>query len=221
MVEDYSKQINLIDVNEFKTPINIIGCGATGSWLAFFLVKMGFNNITIYDFDEIEEHNLPNQLFREKDIGSKKVDAFTYIYNETVENDTRRIKAVDMKVDASIASALRGIVICAVDDMDARKEIYTNAFKYGQADMWIESRLGLYGSYIYTLTRNSSEEHIDEYESSFYGNEEAEVSHCGVSQTGLPAAVNCASIIIMNMIEEKPYFKIEYSIPNMINFVEA
>ena len=66
---DYRKQINLIDVNRVNTPINIIGCGALGSWLVLFLLKMGFKNIYVYDFDTIEEHNLPNQAFLEKQIG--------------------------------------------------------------------------------------------------------------------------------------------------------
>ena len=37
---DYRKQINLIDVNRINTPINIIGCGALGSWLVLFLLKI-------------------------------------------------------------------------------------------------------------------------------------------------------------------------------------
>ena len=40
---DYRKQINLIDVEEVNVPINVIGCGALGSWLVLFLLKMGEN----------------------------------------------------------------------------------------------------------------------------------------------------------------------------------
>ena len=69
MITDYRKQTNLIDVEEVDTPIHVIGCGALGSWLTFFLLKMGFKNITVYDFDKIEEHNLPNQFFMENQIG--------------------------------------------------------------------------------------------------------------------------------------------------------
>ena len=48
---------------KFNTPIHIIGCGATGSWVALMLAKMGISNITCWDFDKVEEHNLPNQFF--------------------------------------------------------------------------------------------------------------------------------------------------------------
>ena len=69
MVTDYRKQTNLIEVENVDIPIHVIGCGALGSWLVFFLLKMGFKNITVYDFDTIEEHNLPNQCFMERQIG--------------------------------------------------------------------------------------------------------------------------------------------------------
>lgn len=59
MITDFSKQTELIKVHEFNEKINVIGCGAGGSWLTFFLLKMGFNNIHVYDYDVIEEHNLP------------------------------------------------------------------------------------------------------------------------------------------------------------------
>ena len=72
---DYRKQINLIDAEEVNVPINVIGCGALGSWLVLFLLKMGFKNITVYDFDNIEEHNIPNQCFSESQVGMAKVDA--------------------------------------------------------------------------------------------------------------------------------------------------
>ena len=63
MQNDFSRQINVLDPSEFKTPIHIIGAGATGSWVAFSLAKMGITNINVYDFDEGGMHNLPNQMF--------------------------------------------------------------------------------------------------------------------------------------------------------------
>ena len=73
MIEDYRKQMELIEVEKFNKRINVIGCGALGSWLIFYLLKMGFENIHVYDFDEIEEHNIPNQLFKENQIKKKKL----------------------------------------------------------------------------------------------------------------------------------------------------
>lgn len=62
-MNDFSRQVNIFKPEEFKTPIQIIGAGATGSWVALSLAKMGIENMTIYDFDEVGMHNLPNQCF--------------------------------------------------------------------------------------------------------------------------------------------------------------
>lgn len=223
MVTDYSKQMELIKTHEFNERINIIGCGALGSWLAFFLLKMGFEKIHVYDFDEIEEHNLPNQLFREKDIFSPKVDALASIYNEFFQDNTSRLIIHNTKITEDNAHMLSGVVFSCVDSMTIRKTIYENCYKYGTAKFWCEGRLSIWGAYIYTLYKDGTD-WTEKYEKTFYADEEAEVSSCGVSQTGLPSSVNAASMMIMQMIrwfrEETPLNKIEYSIPEMITMTE-
>ena len=42
-------------------PVLIGGAGGIGSWLTFFLAKIGFSPI-VYDFDTIEEHNLGKSI---------------------------------------------------------------------------------------------------------------------------------------------------------------
>ena len=69
---DYSRQVNILNPEEFNTRINIIGAGATGSWVAFSLAKMGLQNLHIYDFDTVGMHNLPNQMFGVRDIDRNK-----------------------------------------------------------------------------------------------------------------------------------------------------
>ena len=201
MVTDFTKQEELIDVNKFDQRINVVGCGSLGSWLTFFLLKMGFKDIHVYDFDTVEEHNLPNQLFCEDDIEKYKVNAMQDIYywffNDEIDKD--RINIHKSKIDSSNASSLKGTVFSCVDSMKARKEIYENCFKYGLADLWIEGRLSLFGAYVYTLDRKD-EVIFNEYDKTLYDDEETEVSVCGVSQTALPSAVNAASTMLMQMI---------------------
>ena len=223
MVTDYTKQEELIVPHKFDKRINVIGCGALGSWVVFFLLKMGFSNIHMYDFDDIEEHNLPNQMFREKDIGEGKVDAMMKLYTNFFNEDTvewNRLKVYKERITSTNAGALRGVIFCAVDSMKARKEIYEGALKYGRADLWIEGRLGLWGAYLYTIQKMNLAAY-DEYEKTLYDDVEAEVSACGISQTALPSAVNCASLMIMQMIrwnnEETIYNKVEYQIPELIS----
>lgn len=219
MITDFSKQMELIKAHEFKERINVIGCGAIGSWVVFFLLKMGFENIHVYDFDKVEEHNLPNQMFAEKHIGELKVDAIINAYSDMFEDgmNESRLTVHNQKIDDGNAHTLSGVVISCVDSMSARKEIYELAFKYGQAKLWIEGRLSIWGAYVYTLDDKNCKKQIEEYEKTLYADEEAEVSACGVSQTALPSAVNCATIMVMQMIcwhrEELDLNEIQYSIP--------
>ena len=222
MITDYTKQSELILPHEFKHRINVVGCGALGSWLVMFLLKMGFENVHVFDFDTVEEHNIPNQIFKESDIGRSKIGAMLNIYNEFFKDETKqRLVIHDDLIDEYNANQLKGIVFSAVDSMSARKEIYEFAFKYGQADLWIEARIGLWGAYVYMLDK--ADPKYKEYEETLYEDTEAEVSACGVSQTALPAAVNCASLMIMQMIrwwrEENTYWKVEYQIPELVRMV--
>ena len=225
MILDYSKQMNLIEpYKDCNKRINIIGCGAGGSWLTFFLLKMGFNNIHVYDFDEIEEHNIPNQCFSERHIGVPKTHAMLDVYDYFTKDEFEpRLKIHNQKITEDNAHMLSGIVISCVDTMKDRKMLYEMCYKYGQAELWIEGRLSIYGAYIYTLSKDGKD-YTAEYEKSFYEDEEAEVSACGVSQTALPSAVNQVSIEIMQMIawlKGEPFHnKIQYAIPDMIVFTE-
>lgn len=211
---DYRKQINLIDAEEVNIPINVIGCGALGSWLVLFLLKMGFKNIAVYDFDDIEEHNIPNQCFSENQVGMAKVNAMEALCRMFNKDAQERVKFVNQKITLREVWDMEGIILCAVDSMRVRKEIYMNSIKRKDCDLFIEARLSIWGAYVYTLTQNTA---FEKYEETLYDDEEAEVSPCGVSQTALPSAVNAASIMIMQMIEwlngEEPVSRIEYSIP--------
>ena len=168
-------------------------------WSIRQLLKMGFENIHVYDFDVIEEHNLPNQLFAETQIGEEKTKSIEEIYNMFSIEDDKRLTIHKQKITKTNAFTLTGVVFCCVDSMKSRKEIYENCYKYGKAELWIEGRIGLFGAYIYTLDSKNFQLY-EEYEKTLYDDEEAEVSACGVSQTALPAAVNCATTMIMQMI---------------------
>lgn len=227
MITDYRKQSELILTSQMDERINVIGCGALGSWVALFLLKMGFKNVHVYDYDVVEEHNLPNQMFKEYDIGTSKVEATKFLYMEMFnEKDTNydRLKIHNVKVTKENAIALGGYTISCVDSMTARKELYEAMFLYGKSSLWIEGRIGLYGAYIYTLIDKTDIDTNKKYEGTLYEDTEAEVSACGVSQTALPAAVNCASVMIMQLIEHicgrSVHWKLEYTIPDLVAMVE-
>jgi len=71
--------IKYLGIENFKkvqsVKIGIAGCGGLGSNCAFNLVRSGFKNFVIVDFDKIEISNLNRQFYFSDQIGLKKVDA--------------------------------------------------------------------------------------------------------------------------------------------------
>ena len=115
---DYSRQVNILNPEEFNTKINIIGAGATGSWVAFSLAKMGLSNLHIYDFDEVGMHKLPNQMFGVRDIDRNKALSIRNII-KLFTGFT--VNARNEKVDGSVP--MQGIVFMLTDTMKSRKDI--------------------------------------------------------------------------------------------------
>jgi len=55
--------------------IVLCGAGTLGSQLAEHLLRQGVRQLTVIDFDRVEQHNLGTQNYEEGDIGAFKVDA--------------------------------------------------------------------------------------------------------------------------------------------------
>ena len=192
---DYSRQVNILNPEEFNTRINIIGAGATGSWVAFSLAKMGLSNLHIYDFDEVGMHNLPNQMFGVRDINRNKALSIRNII-KLFTGFT--VNARNEKVDGSVP--MQGIVFMLTDTMKSRKEIYDRAIKNNPSiDLLIETRMDLRGGRIYVVDPKNREQ-TKMYEQTFYSDDEAEVSACGVSQTVLPSALAITSHAIWKLL---------------------
>jgi hypothetical protein len=194
-MDDFSRQMELFDPQTFNTPVHIIGAGATGSWVALFLAKLGIKDITVWDFDTVGEHNLPNQFFRPIDIGEPKVLAL----RDTVSSQTGTVlNAKNTRVTG--AQRLSGIVFMLTDTMKSRKEIWEQAIKMKpQVQLLIETRMGLSDGRIYTINPTSTD-HIKEYENTFYSDEEASVSACGISQSVITTAVTIAGMAVRQLI---------------------
>lgn len=67
------------DASWFNTIIDqevlLCGVGGIGSWTALALVSAGCENLTMVDFDTVEEVNLAGQFFKKTQIGKSKVSA--------------------------------------------------------------------------------------------------------------------------------------------------
>lgn len=195
---DISRHREIINPYNLKDKITIIGCGATGSWVATILAKMGFNNITLYDFDKVEEHNLPNQNYEICDVGKFKVDAIAEKmkkYNDEDIDVTKKIEECNAK------SNLEGIVFLLTDTMKSRKEIYENCIKNNpNVRLLIETRMGVDQAMIYTISPTDYA-CLKNYSQKFYDDDIAETSFCGTSLTLLPTAMSVASQAVWQLID--------------------
>jgi PRTRC genetic system ThiF family protein len=117
------------DPNMYLRHITLVGCGGTGSLLARFIARMLWDmkqrrmhlpDVTFIDFDKIEEQNCSRQLFVSQEIGQFKSQILMRRYNLAFGLE---ISAITAPVDAEKHFPHSGIVIDAVDNHEARREL--------------------------------------------------------------------------------------------------
>jgi len=192
------KQLDIFDPRPFADDrIDIIGVGAVGSHVAWFLSKTGFKNIHIWDHDEIVAHNISNQLFFLDQVGQKKVDALA----------ANILRGAGVTVVAHAEKYLGQVplgkhVFLGVDSMDMRRLIWEKAIKMKfNVETMFETRIGSALCRVY-LVSPISLAHIKGWEASLCRSDEVheKVSLCGavpgiVTTSALAADVACWQFI--------------------------
>lgn len=160
------RQLDIIDVDALgELQVTLIGAGGIGSFVGQYLAKMGVRKLTVYDPDIVEEHNLSNQLYGQDAIGASKVKALAAeierfgdpevdvtIWEEPVRTDTK----------------LTGVVICSVDSLTARREIWQAVKMNLDVDVFIDARMGAEIGQVRVVTP-SSPDGIRSFEASLDG----------------------------------------------------
>ncbi len=152
---EYNRQNRIYDPEEQTLEVTIIGAGSTGSFVALNLAKMGVNKIKVIDFDKIEEHNVPNQFYRLKDVGKSKVKALQEIIKDFTGTE---IEIEDLKVTKKydFDINLNSLIILCVDTIEGRKLIL-DKLKGFQVKI-IDTRFGGEGYSLHTLSAEDEEE---------------------------------------------------------------
>ena len=118
--------MNLTKSSEFFNPedctdrIHLIGCGSVGSAVAELLARFGLKNVSLYDFDIVEDHNLANQMFTTKDLYKPKLEG---IFNRWTEINPEAAKTLKLYNDGWDGQKLSGYVFLCVDNIELRKRI--------------------------------------------------------------------------------------------------
>lgn len=169
--ERYCRQSGLVKMDMLTTPITVIGCGAIGSFTTLALAKVGFHNLTVWDGDKIEEHNIPNQFYPISSVGLAKTVA--------LKRMVKMFEGVRIKGYNSFwtGAELEGVVISAVDSMKARSVIWTGISRSTHIPVFIDARMGGNQYEIYTVDMESMADR-KAYMKTLYSDEETSPVPC-------------------------------------------
>ena len=191
-----------------RTPVTIVGAGGIGSWTALFLARVGYTNITVYDDDIVEAHNIGGQLFSTDAIGQSKVEALNSIVKQLADI---HINPMQIRFEKQY-NLSDNIIISAVDNMTTRKILFNkfvNQLKptYGFPEepyelysplpkipkLFVDGRLLAEQYQVFFVTDEL--ERIEKYKASLFGEHEAETEDCSNKQTTHFAAAIAFNIV--------------------------
>lgn len=136
MAERFLRQLDIVKPEELNIPITIIGAGATGSAITLNLAKMGCGDITVWDNDDLSEHNIPNQICYAFADGNSKAHALSLLVYELTQT------AISPRYNKchKIGKRTKGIVIFCVDTMKTRQKLWKTV--HDGIDLLIDPRMG-------------------------------------------------------------------------------
>lgn len=163
---NYHRQLGIISINALnRYPFTVIGAGGIGSPTVLALAKMGVSQITVYDDDKVEDHNLPNQYYRKSDVGKYKVDALKEIISEFANID------IVPKAERYLDQPLSGIIVSGVDSMSSRKTIWEKMKFDSSVIIYIEARMGAQILRLHSI-KPSKFDDIEWYEKRLYSDDQ-------------------------------------------------
>lgn len=162
--------------------ISVIGVGAIGRQVALQLASLGARELTLVDFDEVEEVNITTQGYLWEDLGKSKVLA-----------TAQAISRIDSSMEVSQICAryrpglpVGEAIFCCVDSISARGAIWRSAGR--NAQFWVDGRM--LGEVMRVLTV-AGEEGRTYYPTTLFAQAEAVTGGCtarGVIYTAAIAA---------------------------------
>lgn len=204
---DLLRQFSFFNPIDIKDEIHVIGVGAIGSHIVEMLVRMGIEDIHIYDFDEVNSHNIPNQMFFENDIGTSKCESLLKTCTQ-INQDCKETITVHEK-GYTEGMPLNGYVFLCVDSIGLRKTIATAHMYNPHIIAMFDFRMGLESAQHYATKWNNPTSKTAFLATMNFTDEEAKeampVSACGSALCVLPTIRAITSLGIanwMNFIKE-------------------
>ncbi len=187
---NFSQQKKIFNPS-FAKPIVVLGAGSVGSQVVVMLAKIGLTDITAYDGDAVESHNIPMSAYGNSDLGMYKVLALKDL---VFRQSGVEIKALPRMY---VGEPLRDSVIACVDSMEARLAVWQAVKNNPLVDIFIDTRTAGELISIFAVSPCNPED-IAYYEHFLYPTEQAARLMCGlhgiVCISSMAAAVACANL---------------------------
>ncbi len=195
----FRRQLDLLPLDACNAPVTIIGAGAVGSFTTLTLAKMGMTDLTVFDDDVVDAHNLPTQFFRAEDLGKLKVDALADLVRAF---EGTEIRTVPRRFDGG---SLSGIVVGAVDSMASRAAVW-ESFRFNPAvRLFIDARMGGLVSIVRPV-RPCDAGDARRYERTLHSDDEAAPEPCSARAilfTVLAIASTVARLVRMELVGQE------------------
>lgn len=139
------------------------GVGGIGSWLSFFLGRIGVP-MDLYDFDSVDYTNMGGQLFPVSSIGQQK----SQVVKQNIHDFSGTL---DVKVRGrfEFGDSLNHVVFTCFDNMKAREEMIVQWAKahIGKRLMtpavFIDGRMTVESFQVYAITPDRVDEYIENH----------------------------------------------------------
>ncbi len=204
------RQLDIIPMEALEVPITVIGAGAIGSFVVLSLAKMGFEDITVYDFDEVSVENMNCQWYRKGDIGRPKVLALKALIHDFTGVTIGAVNAKFEPIPAH-TDELQGIVISSVDSMAVRRMIW-DACKDNPSVYWfIDPRMAAEYALSFVMDPNNTKD-IAAYEKTLYTDENAEQERCTAKATMYTATMIAGYVAkhVKDLVTKSPYARVTH-----------
>ena len=191
--------MNLTKHSDFFNPvdndvtIHIIGLGSLGSNLAHLLVRLGFENLVLYDFDDITDNNLTNQFYFHNQVGSDKLPCLM----DNLRMINPNVNLIGLQKYKN--QHLYDIVFLCLDSIKERRRIMELNMNNINIKLMNDIRLGLGEGQAFSADRSHFNSMLSTMQ--FEDDESTTpINACGTTMRILPTIYMITSLAVNNLI---------------------
>lgn len=146
---NFTRQFDIISPEVLdKYSVTLVGAGGIGAATGLALAKLGVQWMDVYDDDKVDDVNIPTQLHKVSDIGRPKVLALAELMKEFSDEIHGSAHVRRLASDTFIGTP---VIISAVDNIAARKEIWDAVNNSPGAEWYLDARMGAETFQLYTV----------------------------------------------------------------------